>query len=268
MSNLAALGAVGLGAIALGVGGSSAPAAAGAGTENYLFKDYAWIVIMPSTTTNLISPGDLAPQILAALPPPPGLKAGTGGRWVEYPHGYRPIWGKTLYPAGTPGATPSQVKTPPGQPGNPIYPVWPNIPAGVSVYQWFPPNNVLTKIHGYYVLPTEFWYPNLAAISKSGETILTNCPRNKSHTPPPPPGESTRSGLWHPVQPGYLVWLTPANTNVGVQTVQALSDPSLAEYILQPGQGGGQSADELSFTPSGAMPIWGATQTIGQGGQY
>jgi hypothetical protein len=270
MSNLAlGLGAAGLGAVALGLGGGSSSAGAAAGTENYLFKDYAWIVIMPSTSNNLIAPGDLAPQILSALPPPQGLSSSSGGRWVEYPQGYRPIWGKTLYPAGSPGAPAHvDVTTPPGQPGNPIYPVWPNIPRGLSVYQWFPPTNVLTKIHGYWVITLDFWYPQLKSIGKSGQSVLANCPRYKSKTPPPPPGNSSRSGLWHPPQPGYTVWLTPVNTNIGVQTVQALSDPSLTQYILQPGQGGGTSADELSFTASGATPIWGAAQSTGDAGSY
>jgi hypothetical protein len=267
MNTAIVLGGLGLGAVALSAGGSSAAAASG-GTENYMFKDYAWIVVMPSTSNNLIAPGDLAPQILAALPPPQGLKSSTGGRWVEYPRGYRSIWGKTLYPAGSPGAVPSQVTTPPGQPGNAIYPVWPNIPAGLSVYQWEPPSGVLTKIHGYWVLVAPFYYPDLKGITKSGQTILANCPRYKTRTPPPPPGESVRSGMWHGAQPGYFVWLTPANTNVGVQTVQALQDPALSAYLLQPGTGGGQSADELSFTPSGATPVWGAAQAIGQGGTY
>src|SRR5580692_1782862 len=82
---------------------SSGAAASSAGTENMIFRDYAWIVMMPSTahnqnspgssinpdapTQNVLTQGSLPPGIAATLPPPPGCAPGSGV-WGEFPEGY------------------------------------------------------------------------------------------------------------------------------------------------------------------------------------
>jgi hypothetical protein len=244
MANYAiGLGFAGIGALALSGSGTTAAAAPTVGTEMYFFRDYSWCVLMPSTSDNLIQPGPLNSAILKALPPPPGLKSATGGMWAEYPRGYRSAYGHLRGGGTAPGAK-----------GNPIFPAWPDIPAGLSLYQWITPYRIATKVTGYFIYHDSFVFDDPATIA-AASGVLAYAPKfHWEHPVPPPPGESAHSGGWFARQPGVNVWLTPANTNPGTLTVQTLNDPALAQFLMTPGTGGGISASEPTLMPSYAQP--------------
>lgn len=278
-------GAVGLAILAIfGLSSSSAPA--GASGPQMIFKDYAWITILPSTFDFVpgqgVVPGRLPRNVAATIPAPPGVTS--PGRWVEFPGGYA-CWGGVhgnVFSPGTAQGTPSgqavgndvTAHVPPGAPGNPIYPAWPNIPQGLSVYQWFPgpamsgtargnPVQVY-NVSGYWVASVPSTRTALSATSRdqasmtSGgqlQGVLPVMPHFQSAiTIPPPPGETAHSGKWHGVNPspGYYVWLTPTNTNNAVQAIQAYQDPAIAAFLAQSGAGGGTLPTAPTYSAQGS----------------
>lgn len=253
------------------------------GQENMAFVSYTWTTLLPSTTlfipwSGAAQAGPLPPTVVATIPPPPGVTS--PGHWMEYPQGYASLsggvgsaWSAAQIAAGKAPA--------PGAPGNPIMPWFPNVPAGLSIFAWVPgtaANTPKTKtpaiymINGYYVANVSVTYPGGPTDTPkiaAGGALAQSITWKSQVTLPPPPGQTSTSGKWHGVRPGYLVWLTPTNTNDATQALQAFSDPALASYLAQPGAGGGNMATNPTFgaspTPAGQLqPPPAGTQ----GGSY
>jgi hypothetical protein len=247
----------------LGIGLLSGGSASANGQESMIFKDYQWLILMPSTQGNALSqyfPGTMNPAIVSTLPPPPGQQAGSG-QWVEYPGGYQSAIGKY----GVQSFTNAQGKTvsannpiAPGQAGNPIFPVFPDVPQGMSIFAWHPTRNVLTVQNGYYTMGADWGFVSTGGTRHhfpNTTPVLQNAPRfnNPQGPVPPPPGQNSHSGLWKMVVPGYIVWLTPQNTNNATLAVQSFIDPEIADYSTVPEAGGGLTNTAPTFTPQ-AMP--------------
>jgi hypothetical protein len=240
----------------------SSMSGSGGASSGAVFVDYQWVILMPSTVSNALSsvmtyghsqlfPGTLAPSVIASLAPPPGQAPGSG-HWVEYPGGYAAALGPQGFQAHG-GAGGKGVNQPiaPGDVGNPIFPVFPDVPKGMSVYAWRPNNNVLTVINGYAIVESPWAWE--ATDSKSLPTtggILVYAPKWHllNGPPPPPPGQSAHSGVWHGVAPGYVVWLTPTSTNQAALT-QSQNNPALANWYAQGATGGGTTNTAPTLTP-------------------
>lgn len=199
---------------AAGAGGASASTQAT--QQKMVFKDYTWIVVLPSTSTNPIAPGPMAPSSVAAIPPPPG-QSPSSGRWFEYPGGNQLT--SPIQDAVT-GATKL-----PGTPQNPVLGIWPAVPAGLSVFAWKPNKNTLQNLNGYWVLTTNWTWAHADQAGGSMHPYYPygSLPRYIVNGPVPsnPPGE--KAGSWHQVHPGYLVFITPTNANTAELASQAFA---------------------------------------------
>jgi hypothetical protein len=247
------------GIILLGLLLASKAAGASSGSGNEVFRDYAWIQILPSVLNTLPSPlyiaggGGVAPGASPPLPggggaitnlnlpPPPGAAPGSGN-WHVYPNGnavaYAPNTGGGRVVSNTVEFT-----------------SWPNVPPGYDLYQWIPlilgPHGTPTKLNGYWVA-TWPWHIVDTGIQPIGMTYAP-LPWKGMALPPPPSGETPSSGKWVMKHPGYLVWLTPSNVNEAdaVYLYGAGSTPMTA-----PGAG---ITPEAQWTPGGGIfstPTW------------
>jgi len=177
-----------------------------ASTDAMVFKDYTWVTSLPAmATTENRPPNPLAAQ----LPPPPGQQPGSG-TWSFFPGG------KMLLAAHG-GVDPIHGGA---ANGGITLAIWPAVPPGVDVYAWTPATHdtpqriarnqwTMAQVNGYFVVYTPFHVTALGGGHYRWDALAV---------PPPPPGQTHRSGHWKMVHPGYNVWITPATAN------QAASD--------------------------------------------
>lgn len=246
--------------IALFAMGSAASSGASASQAQMFFKDYQWQTVLPSTQGNYAgTPGSLPASIVATIPPPPGVQPGTG-QWVEFPSGLG-----YLHSGQAASHTPGTV-------GNPMFVAYAGIPTGYSLYAWFPNPGAPVQIGGYWTV-SQRGVPHTAAfdpsenIAAESGVLSTKPVWVATQIPPPPPGESQKSGYWHGTHLSYLTWLTPTNISGGaVLAASGYADPSLAPYIPQ----GGLSAavPPPSPTPIASTPSMSSAPPMGYGQQF
>jgi len=201
-----------------------------ASTDQMVFKDYAWVTQLPTYTG---PGGDPANPLARELPPPPNVTA--PGQWRPFPQG--------AFVAGISDPTFHSAKY---APGAPAFEEWPGAAPGVTVWMWVPTiggvhgsTANVTMINGYYVsfeVPWDFAVSaqEAAALGMSQAQIHAFeaatgpiSPTNRvfwTHTwPPPPPGQTSKSGHWIMKHPGYMVWITPQNATKGDPEMAALA---------------------------------------------
>jgi hypothetical protein len=216
------------GAALLALAAAASASATSAVQQAMVFRDYAWITLLPSsptgggagiTTSWQGQTHGPVSNVAAQLPPPPGQSAASG-HWIEYRGGLTRAVSR-------------------GVPQGPWLPVWPNVPAGHSIYQWVPTPGHLQQINGFWTV-TGGWQLAAPVHAPAGQ-VLSQMPHIVfAGSLPPPPGQTVHSGAWHMVQPGYNVWLTLQNvTSYGpgrgpTLLTQPFADPGLAAALAQP----------------------------------
>jgi hypothetical protein len=231
-----AAGLLGLYAVA---GKSTASAAGTSVQDQMIFRDYAWITLLPDAHDS----GGSYVALVGAMPPPPGVLR-KSGNWTVYAGG--------------------QAKTTGGN-GVPFQ-EWPNVPQGQMILMWCPTAGTLMQSCGYFLYGTHCKWERTKDGGHAGSGHDTKYGAWKKYAqaglicyaienPPPPPGQTSSTGSWHLAHPGLLVWLTPTNAASKDATLaaQAFTLPPGAE--LPPGTLNGPAG--TSPAPSTATP--GAT---------